>query len=453
MKTLIKNGRLIDPRNRVDADLNLLIEGGRVIDVTDGEPAADRVIDAGGRVVAPGFIDIHMHEDVISPDGRLYKDEKNAIFNCMLRMGVTTVLAGECGSNCCEPADYLDAVDEQGAAVNVAMLAGQGWIRAAAGHTDKYTPATEAEQLAMQRHIAEELDRGCFGVSYGIRYVPGLGEAEIMRCAEPCRRDGRLIAAHIRSDAGEVFEAGREFMDIGLKTGLPVELSHIGSMAGFGQMREFLGMVAAYRERGLDVSCDCYPYYAFSTGIGETTYDEGWLERYDSGYEVIEMAEGRYRGQRLNKERFEEMRREHPEYLTIGHLMKPEDVDIALSDPNVMLCSDGILSRGSGHPRAAGSNPKLFAGFVRTGKLTMYRAVEMMTSMPAARLGLKNKGCLNIGADADIVILDPGRIQDRATFAEPVLPPLGIDYVLIGGRIAAENCKIVDGDLGRSLRR
>ena len=118
-----------------------------------------------------------------------------------------------------------------------------------------------------------------------------------------------------------------------------------------------------------------------------------------------------------------------------------------------MLASDGIMSHGQGHPRAAGAFPRLIAQFVRTGKLDMYEAVNMMTAMPADRLGLKNKGRLNVGADADVVVFDPEKISDCAGFSEPVLPPVGIDCVLIGGEIAAKDCRIVDPRLGRSVRK
>ena len=114
MKTLIKNGLLVDPANRVQARLNLLLEDGRVAQVTRQEPAADLVVDAAGRVVAPGFIDIHMHEDPVGPDGRIENAEDTAIFNCMLRMGVTTAIGGQCGINQYDPADYLDLVDRFG---------------------------------------------------------------------------------------------------------------------------------------------------------------------------------------------------------------------------------------------------------------------------------------------------------------------------------------------------
>ena len=453
MKTLIYGGRLIDPANRVDGRLNLLIEDGKVADVTRDMPQADRLINAEGKIVCPGFVDIHMHEDPVEPDGKIYSDSGKAIFNCMLRMGVTTAVGGNCGLSCCNPADYLDIVDRDGAAVNVAMLAGHAWFREHAGATDRYGKTTAAQRAQMHEEIADCLRRGCFGVSYGIRYVPGLDEEELLETASPCRDYGRLIAAHIRSDADEVFDSERELLEIGRKLGIPVQVSHIGSMAGFGQMEEFLRIADEYRLRGLDVSCDCYPYYAFSTTLGSTTYDDGWMERYGCGYDAVELCEGEYKGLRCTEEIFKKVRREMPECLTVCYVMRERDVDLALSHPNVMLASDGIMSHGQGHPRAAGAFPRLIAQFVRTGKLGMYEAVNMMTAMPADRLGLASKGRLNVGADADVVVFDPEKISDCASFSEPVLPPVGIDCVLIGGEIAAKDCRIVDPRLGRSVRK
>ena len=451
MKTLIKNGLLIDPANRVQAKLNLLIEDGRVAAVTAGCPEADRVVDAAGLVVAPGFIALHMHEDPVDGQGHLVKNER-AIFSCMARMGVTTVLAGQCGLNKHDPAAYLDLVDREGAAVNVALLAGHEWFREAIGHTDRYTHLTDAELDALVQAMAPALKAGCFGISYGIRYVPGIDERELLATAALCRPTRGMIAAHMRDDAAAVFDAARELMDAGKALDLPVQISHIGSMAGYGQMEEFLRLVDEYRMNGLDVACDCYPYYAFSTTIGATTYDEGWMERYGCDYSAVELCEGPYKGQRCTKETFEEMRRVMPEAITVGHVMQGEDVDMAYRHPAVMLASDGIMDDGQGHPRAAGSFPRLIAEFVRSGKLSLYDAIDRMTAMPAARMGLADRGRLSGGAVADVVLFDPDTVKDNATFKEPTLAPGGIHSVWIGGEPAVREGVLLRDDLGRAVR-
>ena len=453
LTTLIKNGLVIDPANLIQAKLNLLLEDGKIKLVTRDEPDADLIIDAAGKVVCPGFIDIHMHEDFVGDDGRIEDDDQRSIFRCSLRMGVTTVLGGQCGINRYDPVKYLDLVDKYGAPVNVALLVGHGYIREACGNKDKYGPVTSEELALMEKKIAEALHAGCLGVSYGMRYVPGLNRNEMIHTALPCVEKHKMIAAHVRDDAEGIFEATREFLDIAKKLAIPAQYSHIGSMAGFGQMKYFLAMVAEYKMNGVDVSCDCYPYYAFSTMIGATTYDDGWMERYHCGYDVIEMCEGKYKGQRCTKEIFEEERREHPEHLTVCYVMKEEDVDLALRTLNVMLGSDGIMNNGQGHPRAAGSFTRLFSEFVRKGKLSLEEAIRMCTAMPAEKMGLRNKGNLRAGADADIVIFDPERIKDNATFENPTLPGEGIDYVFINGEIAAKDCCVINGALGRAVRK
>lgn len=448
MKTLIRDGRVVDPANRVDAHLNLLIEGGRIAWAGEGEPAADEVIDATGRVVAPGFIDIHMHEDPVGADGQI----EYSIFENMLRMGVTTAVGGNCGINEYDPVDYLNIVDRDGAPVNVAMLAGHEYFRRMAGATDKYAHATEAQKAALTKGVQRALEGGCMGLSFGLRYVPGIDEDEFYRAAACCQPGRKLITAHVRDDADYIFESIDEVAKAGERFGLPVQISHIGSMGGFGQMEAVLRQVDAYRLNGLDVSLDCYPYEAFSTEVGATTYDDGWLERYHCDYSALEFSEGKYKGQRANAETFAEMRRDCPEYLTVCYVMKPEDIDRAYRHPSVMVASDGILDHGQGHPRAAGTFPRFISEYVRTGKVDLYAAIEKMTAMPADRLGLKRKGRLSVGADADIVIFDPEKIADRATFAEPMLPPVGVDRVLIAGRTAAMDCAIVNGRMGRAIR-
>lgn len=448
MKTLIYGGRLIDPANRVDAQLNLLIEGGKILWVGTERPEADRKLDATGKIVTPGFVDIHMHEDPVDENGKIRFD----IFRTMLRMGVTTATGGNCGINVYDPVKYLELVDRLGAPVNVVMLAGHEYFRKAAGAADIYAKATEDQKKTMEQNIRKALDGGCAGVSFGLRYVPGADKDEFFRAAACCADSKKMISSHVRDDADGIFDAIDEFCAAGVEYGLPVQISHIGSMGGFGQMREVLRRMDAYRLNGLDIAMDCYPYFAFSTRLGTPTYDPGWLERYHCDYGVLEFCEGKYKGQRATKETFDEMRRDFPECITVCYVMKPEDVQMAFRHPAVMLGSDGLLNNGQGHPRAAGSFPRFIKEFVREGQLILYDAVEKMTAMPAKRLGLANKGRLNVGADADITIFDFEKLRDNATFRDPVLAPEGIDYVLIGGEIAAQNCQIIAEHWGKAVR-
>lgn len=447
MRTLICGGRVIDPANRVDGQLNLLIEDEKILWAGTAMPAADKVIDATGKIVTPGFIDIHMHEDPVD-NGHIQPD----IFPMMLRMGVTTAVGGNCGINVDHPLTYLDIIDREGAAVNVALYAGHEYFRKAAGARDIYVPATEEQKQIMEDSIAQALAGGCVGVSFGLRYVPGADRDEFFRAAKCCRESGKLIASHVRDDADGVFAAIDEFCAAGVEYDIPVQISHIGSMGGFGQMEKVLRQLDGYRLNGLDMAMDCYPYFAFSTRIGTPTYDPGWLERYHADYDVLEFSEGKYRGLRATKETFDEIRRDNPECITVCHVMKESDIRMAFRHPNVMLGSDGLMSNSQGHPRAAGSFPRFLAEFARKGELSLYDAVEKITALPARRLRLEKKGRLNVGADADITIFDFDRIQDKATFAQPALPPEGIQWVLIGGEVALEQGRIVKEHCGRALR-
>jgi len=444
---LIQNGLLADPAGGLMEKKNLWIENGRIAAVTDAAPDADHVIDARGCIVSPGFIDIHMHEDPLDEQGRIRPD----IFEAMLRMGVTTAVGGNCGLNVQDPVEYLACVERFGAPVNVALFAGHGYYRERAGARDKYAPITAGQKQHMLGRIAAALDAGCVGVSFGLRYIPGIDADELHETAALCGERGKLISAHVRDDAAQIFSAVEEIVQAGRQSGAPVQLSHIGSMAGFGQMKALLERIDAYRSGGMDVTCDCYPYAAFSTRIGETTYDDGWLDRYGCDYSACVPMEGKYRGQPCSRAQFEELRARDPECITVCHVMRREDVDLALRHSAVMLASDGLLDEGRGHPRAAGSFPRFWHERGRIGMDTL-SCLDRMTRMPADRLGLLQKGRLTPGADADIAIFRPEAFRDRATFEQPVLPPEGMEWVIIGGEIALRRSEILNAGLGRALR-
>ena len=180
MITRIKNGTVIDPASGTHEVRDLWIDADRITAPSDH---ADSVIDATGQVVCPGFIDIHMHEDPVGADGNLESYDERSVFACMLHMGVTTAVAGNCGENKYHPADYLDLVDRDGTPVNVAMLAGHGFFRHEAGCNNRYISATAAQRDRMAGEIREALQRGCVGVSYGLRYEPGMDARELVETA------------------------------------------------------------------------------------------------------------------------------------------------------------------------------------------------------------------------------------------------------------------------------
>lgn len=449
MTTLVRNGLLIDPLSRVHAKRNLLIQDGTIAACTAEEPGADRIIEAEGKIVAPGFIDVHMHEGGRNPDGKL--DE--SMFLALLQMGVTSALGGNCGNNAFDsPSEYLNLIDRQGIAVNLGLFAGHTDARLRAGGTDKYAPIREEAMNRMLDNLQKELDGGCVGISFGVKYTPGTTFDELLKVCSLCKEASKPISAHIREDAGGVIDAAREIAQAARQLGIQAEISHIGSMAGFGQMQETLDLLDEYTLNGTNIGIDCYPYYAFSTEIGETTYDDGWLEHYGTTYDSIELCDGPFKGQRCTEEIFHELRREAPGTITVCHVMRPEDVDLALLHPNVILVTDGFLHNGQGHPRAAGTFPRFLKNYVRTGKISLDDAIAKMTSLPAQRFGLKNKGTLAAGADADLVIFDSDTVSDCSTYDNPVAPPVGIETVLVRGEPALWNGKTINTRLGRALR-
>ncbi len=454
MKTIIKNGTIVDPSQDICGAGDLILKDGAVegIDLTGSASAADadQVIDAQGLIVSPGFIDIHMHEDELDP--ATDRAEKS-MSHSALRMGVTTDIGGNCGLNTADPDHFLDVADRDGAPVNIGMLAGHAWLRNRHGEKDRYKGVSEDDVKQMVRDCEKFLDSGCLGISAGLEYVPGCTLKEIEPLASLCRAGDKVLAGHVRADMEDVYPAAEELAQIGRDCGIRIQFSHIGSMGGFGQMPHLLEMIEGYRKEGIDMMADCYPYQAFCTHIGSTTYDPGFLERYDADYDSVLIASGKYAGQRCTKEIFDEVREKDPMAAAVGFFIKAEDVDLALQSPLVMLGSDGIRDKGKGHPRASGAFARFISDYIRTGKVSLSDGISKMTTMAAERLHLPKKGSFRSGCDGDVTIFNLSRVEDRATYNDSEIPPVGFEYVLIGGQIALAHDQIVNDGLGRSIRR
>ncbi|MDR1194142.1 MAG: amidohydrolase family protein [Peptococcaceae bacterium] len=446
---VLKNGLVVDPGNRILSELRVGVDGGRIVRVTAEPIKGRRELDCGGLAVAPGFVDIHAHEDKLTADG----DIEPVITQRLLRQGVTTFIGGQCGIGPEDEDIYRQAYDQTGQPVNCALLTAHGSLRELAGAEDKYAPVSDGQLGIMERALRARLAAGSYGLSFGIRYIPGMDQRELLALTRVVRLYGGIVAAHIRDDCAAAPAAAAEFLEAGRQTGARLQISHIGSMAGFGQMGRVLALIDDAAAEGVDVMVDCYPYNAFCTYIGETTYDGDFLANYGNDITKIEITDGEYRGRIPSLEVFQRIRREHPEYLTVAHVMLPGEIDMALLHPRVLLGSDGILVNGAGHPRAAGAFPRFIRQYVTERRLlSLYQAIEKMSWLAANRLGLP-KGRLSPGWDADLVVFDPARIRDNATYSEPGLLSAGFKYIILGGKIAVEDDVTIDGRLGRALLR
>lgn len=445
------NGRIINPDTGTVKLTDLCIKNGKIEFIGSSTRKAEEVIDVKGQIISPGFIDIHMHEEVlIGQDSKGHYD----IADKMLQMGVTTCVAGNCGNNRQDIEEFFDFIDNFGSPVNYLTFIGHNYLRCIVGNDDPYRKSTKAEINKMQRLVSEAARENAIGVSFGLEYSPGADTDEALQILEAVKDKKVLLSAHYRKDAKFGIDSVKELIHISREAGLPMQISHLGSCTAYGMMREALDVIEAEIGRGTDISADCYPYDAFSTYIGSAVFDEGCFEIWNKSYDSILLTEGAYKGIRCDKELFYKVRKEYPDMLVVAFVMNENEVAEALKAPYVMIASDGLFRNSQGHPRGAGTFPRVLGRYVRDEKkLTLADALRKMTIMPAERLGLKTKGRILEGMDADLVIFDPERIIDTATFESPVSIPEGIEYVIINGEIAVNHKEVVNNRLGRTIRR
>ncbi|MGL6167499.1 MAG: amidohydrolase family protein [Fusobacteriaceae bacterium] len=447
MKIVINNGYLIDPKNNISEKLNIAIENGKIIEISKLEIKGNIVIDARNLYITPGFVDMHMHEDPFE-DGEININ----IFEKMLRMGVTSAIGGNCGIGSPYIKDYLKKVDK-GFIVNYGTFLPHEILRKAINKNNRYETLSEydiQQMYKLGKKIIEE--NQLLGISFGIEYIPGIDSKELITLGR--LGEGKVVSAHLREDSKDVFKSLEEFCKIGKHIKTHLQVSHIGSMAGYGQMEEFLEKIDNKNKNGLKISCDCYPYTAFSTFIGSAVFDNNYIENHGTQYDLIEIVSGSYKGKRCTKELFEQLRKDEPKTLIAGHLMLEEDIDLALKNKYTAIVSDGLLGEdGNGHPRATGSFPRFLSKYVRDKKiLTLEKAIEKITSYPAEILGI-SKGSLEIGADADATIFSLEEIEDKSDFINSNTNPVGIKFVIINGKIVLDNGNILNMKSGKSLRR
>lgn len=447
---LIKNGTTIDFERNIKIIADVGIKDGKIIDVGNCTESSKKTIYGEGLIVSPGFIDIHMHEEII---GNTTDGDDYDIANKMLKMGVTTAVGGNCGNNRQDTDVFFDFIDKNGAPINYLLYIGHNYLRRKVG-LDSYDKASRIQVEKMKDMAKKDIEEnGSIGISFGIEYSPAITFEEMVSISS-CVDYDILLSAHYRYDADKAIESIKEMIDISKESNKPMQISHIGSCAAFGNMSDALKLIEEAIDSGLSIAADCYPYDAFSTRIGSAVFDEGCFERWNKSYNSIMLTEEPYKAMYCDKELFYKARKDYPQMLAVAFVMNEEEVIEAYKAPFVYVASDGLLNRGQGHPRAAGTFPRVLGRFVRDyRKLDFIDMLKKMTLLPAKRLGLSNKGDIREGMDADIVIFDLDTIIDKATFTNPTESPEGIEYVIIDGKIALERNTIVNSRLGKSIRR
>ncbi|MDO7897269.1 N-acyl-D-amino-acid deacylase family protein [Pseudomonas citrulli] len=452
--TLIRNARVIDGRNTPGYSADVAIRAGRIERIGDlGEARAATQIDAAGRVLAPGFIDVHTHDDtvVIRQPHMLPK----------LSQGVTTVIVGNCGisaapvslrgdppdpMNLLGPArafayprfsDYRDAVEAAAPAVNVAALVGHTALRS--NHLDDLLrTASAAEIAAMRRQLRESLEGGALGLSTGLAYANAFCATtdEVMQLTEELSAFGAVYTTHLRSEFEPVLEAMAEAFQIGRHAQSPVIISHL-KCAGAGNWGRSPQVLAALEDaaRHHPVGCDCYPYAASSSTLDLKQVTDAhrititWSTPHPSvgGRDLADIA-GEWGVSLL-----EAAGRLQPAG-AVYYGMDENDVRRILAHPLSMVGSDGLPEDPFPHPRLWGAFPRVLGHFSRdVGLFPLHTAVHKMTGLSAARFGLKDRGEIREGHWADLVLFDPQAIRDVADFNQPQRAAEGIDGVWVNG--------------------
>lgn len=445
--TVIANGRVMDPASNLDAVRFVGIRGGKIAGISEAPLRGRNTVDARGLVVAPGFIDLHSHGQ--TPENYAFKAHD----------GVTTALEMEVGVS---PVNPWYSAREGKALINFGATSGHLPARMSVMHDsgtllprDKAVTrgATPDEQREIRALVAKGLDDGALGIGMGIAYIPLVGRAEILDLFRLAAGRHAMIYVHMRNGGPVepgVIDALQEVIADAAATGASVHVVHITSL-GLRETPVCLRIIAGARERGLDITTEAYPYTAGMTDLSSAIFDEGWQQRQGNiTYHDLQWAAT---GERLTPESFARYRKQGG--MVAIHSIPEDIVKLAMGNPMVMIASDGILDHGKGHPRAAGTYARVLGRYVREEHaLSLMDGLRKMTVMPADRLGMKNKGRIAVGADADLTVFNPATIIDRATFEKPAQYSEGIEYVLVNGTPVVSGGKLVDGVFpGRGVRR
>lgn len=481
---LFTNVQVLDGTGSPASDLDVRVEGDRIADVGQLDPCeSDTIIDGEGQILAPGFIDTHSHADVALDEN---PDALNAV-----SQGITTAVIGQDGG-AYSPfpfAAYLAKRTEQPTAIHLAAYAGHNRLRREVLGDDFRRPATPDEIEAMSALLRDELDAGVLGLSSGLEYEPGIHSEteEVLALAKIVASRGGRYISHIRSEDRWFDEAIDEILRIGREAELPVQISHIklAMSSLWGQAEALLNKLDAAREQGVDVTADIYPYtYWQSTMMvllpeRDYTDQEAIAEVFSSIAPPEGIRLSRYRpdpelvGRTLPDlaeeleldvvstftelaRRADQWRRNNSDAgsaeMIIAESMSDEDIRALMSWPHTNICSDGGLD--DLHPRGAGSFPRVLGHYSREqGLFPIATAVHKMTGLAARNMGFIDRGRIAPGMSADLVLLDPTTVIDRATPEEPKALSSGIRSVWVAGELVYRDGVTTGARPGRVLTR
>lgn len=445
---LLKDGWLIDPERLTMHPGSVGVKDGRIAALYGmgaQTPVAAETVELRGLAVSPGFIDVHAHLDGHFECGRR-----------ALRQGITTSFGGNCGLSPIDM-DAFYASQQDGFPVNQAEFVGHSFsLRQAAGLTDVQSVADPAQVARMEQLARRALEDGAWGVSFGLDYCPGCGFGGVERLGRLTAEFGAICPIHTRLFTMYDMYSIAEAALLALNTGVQVQVSHLVYQYPMVELLdEAFETIEFAQERGAHICCDSGMYTHFAAPLGSATFSAETMALCGWEAEDLLITTGPHRGEQMTQALFSRLRREEPDTEVVCFSGEEEAIAHAFSRDYVMVSTDaGTYSPGQGHPQAAASFPRFFRVMVREQKrMNWPEAVRRASLLPAETMGLRKKGRLSPGADADLVVFDPAVIADRATFEHPDLPPVGVDRVILGGRTAVLNGEIVNERLGRVLRR